>query len=869
MRRRASLGMRWGMGQSQALENEIRNHDSLIEPVMECGQSLVKAGHFAAREISKQLWELQDAVELLKEEAEKRGSALREQHIIQLFLSERELGAINREVDRIGGEARMLGIAYPHIKGNLQERLEEVAECWDNLYRKAGECKERLLQAEQVQAYVSDCRVFLAWVNEMDTLLDSEEQARGMLGMEQLCKHHDEYKCEIDKQRPKYEELRSVGNELRKNTRVMSEEVDEKLNELSENMDELVKKWERLEELYQKELWKEAQLRELELLAAWLNSKEGLVTSNNYGDSVDEVEDLIKKQEDFEKMLAVQNEKIGQLENTVKGEGFRAEASVKERERKVARVPSLKRRGSDKKPAPLKISEKRRSDLGRSPKSWTKETIVSPAPKTPTTPDLFFSPVRRAIQRGPDTAEDRRRAFVQSPLSPNSFSLHSPEAGRPSVRALNSRAVSLPSELLARLSSSEGQDPTSLAQGGISTEAATAQSPPTSADSSQGELHPEQATAPTDGCQLDPATSPLGPTGPGNEELLSLTEAQQSPQPLNSTAALTSEKVSVGYQAMEGTLERMHKLQPGGIKVISEDWVTYFVTLKEQALCFYKNESDGLMDSPCSPTLVISDARCEEAADSTDKTHTFCLQLSDGSEYLFSAPSGSLIGEWIQKISNNADSCGGSDETSSSAVNVCPLQSPQHSCDPFTTKSQLMTGSPTKKEKPGTNKDLLPRRTPSFRVKHSNSSNLSVQRAGGQRDKWRNRDPPLGTNGTKDSGVESNSTGDTQSVSVPPPKPPHTYYNTHQYPMGGEQGYHGLNAGSRQTLGSTPDLCVERRQPGLSGNRQENENRRKTWEPESTGSTSTFTMPTWHHTRDTDMDSSKKKNVFKKFFAKK
>eukprot|EP00061_Rhincodon_typus_P007854 g29957.t1 len=138
--------------------------------------------------------------------------------------TKRELGAINREVDRIGGEARMLGLAYPHVRDNLQERLEEVAESWDNLYRKAGEYKERLLQAERVQAYVSNCRVFLAWVNEMDTLLDSEEQARGILGTEQLCKHHDEYKCEIDKQRPKYEELRSAGNELRENTHVMSEE---------------------------------------------------------------------------------------------------------------------------------------------------------------------------------------------------------------------------------------------------------------------------------------------------------------------------------------------------------------------------------------------------------------------------------------------------------------------------------------------------------------------------------------------------------------------------------------------------------------------------------------------------------------------
>ncbi|XP_048449578.1 uncharacterized protein LOC125481724 [Rhincodon typus] len=203
------------------------------------------------------------------------------------------------------------------------------------------------------------------------------------------------------------------------------------------------------------------------------------------------------------------------------------------------------------------------------------------------------------------------------------------------------------------------------------------------------------------------------------------------------------------------------------------------------------------------------------------------------------------------------------------SVNTSPSQSPQHSRDPFMTKSQLTAGSPTKKEKPGSNKDLLPRRTPSFRVKQNNSSNLPAQTAEGQRNNWRNSDPLLGTNRTRDSGAESESTGETQSWSAPPPKPPHTYYNIHLYPEGGERTCHALSAGSRQTLGSTPDLCVERRQPDLSSNRQENENRRRTWEPERTGPTSNFIMPTWHYTLDTDMDSGKKKNVFKKFFVKK
>ncbi|XP_038644633.1 spectrin alpha chain-like, partial [Scyliorhinus canicula] len=73
---------------------------------------------------------------------------------------ERELEAINREVERVGGEARMLGFMHPHVRENLQARLVEVAESWDNLHRKAGECKEKLVQAEQIQAYVSECRIF-------------------------------------------------------------------------------------------------------------------------------------------------------------------------------------------------------------------------------------------------------------------------------------------------------------------------------------------------------------------------------------------------------------------------------------------------------------------------------------------------------------------------------------------------------------------------------------------------------------------------------------------------------------------------------------------------------------------------------------
>ncbi|XP_067895807.1 spectrin beta chain, non-erythrocytic 5 isoform X2 [Heterodontus francisci] len=1090
----------------QALENEISNHDSLIKAVMETGQSLVKSGHFASREISKRLWELKDAVETLKEEAEKRSKLLREEHAVQLFFSElletelwmeekkpqleisdygkdeestqvllrklenvqldlvsyesrmlklretgnnlfsmshpdrhtilkrlqdveteyeallqladtllkelvdhyrlyqferevrevttwlsmkqrladsqdygqdledvellqkkfenleqelstlgqnkmstfqelvkslkrqshtimreivdqakqinqqwetlqqavrnraenlraahqvhrfdydvselkawiqekdstlgiddyghdlnhvqtllrqhegveRELGAINKEVERIGGEARRLGGMYPHVRENLQEHLEQVAESWDNLHRKAGEWKEKLVEAEQIQAYVSECRVFLAWVNEMDTLLDSEEQARGVLGAEQLCKRHDEYKLEIDKQRPKYEELRNTGIELRENSHIMLKEVDEKLNELSEEMEQVVKKWEEHKALYEKELWKQSQLRELELMAAWLGSKEGLVTSNNLGDTVSEVEDLIKKHEDFEKMLAAQDEKIGQLESAIKGEGFCTEENVKEKEHKVARVPSLKRKASDKRPAPLRVLGRNNSDTERTPKSWSKELVVSPAPRTPSSSDLFFSPVRRSLgpQRGPDAAaglkrvgEDKRRSLIQSPLSPKSSVLDNYDIGSAARRPSNPTRPKppVPPKPLSRLSSSDDcslkvQDLTSPTSDSISTETPTksqpvSQSPPTNPpsthcqttlNSSKGDhstAQPEQATTLIESCSVDSVSSPverLSSDISENADSVSPTGVHLDPQHSNSPGTLQSEKDAVGYQSMEGTLDRKHKLQPGGTKADSKAWLTYFVTLEKQVLCFYKNKSDTLMDSPCSPSLTLVDARCEEAADYRKKEHAFRLRLTDGAEYLFSAPSGKLMDEWIQKIRNNA---GPGEASSSSSNETSPSQSPQLTWEPPKAKSRLTTESPVKtgnsSGRLGSSKDLLPRRTPSFRVKQSSSSNLSAKGDGS-----RNNGTVLGTNGMR---------------------------------------------GTRQTQGSTPNLCVQQRQPGLFSNQEMCENRRKSWEPERAGQPSSSTMPTWHHTQDME-GRKKQKNVFKKLFTKK
>uniref|UniRef100_A0A8C3KKS8 Calponin-homology (CH) domain-containing protein n=1 Tax=Calidris pygmaea TaxID=425635 RepID=A0A8C3KKS8_9CHAR len=235
-----------------------------------------------------------------------------------LSLSQRDLGAIMKELERIRGEAWHLSRTYPQVKENIMERLTEVDESWENLDKKFLERKARLSQAEQVQLYFNDCRELMAWANEMHALVISEELANDVLGAELLIKRHEEYKREIEKQWLKYEEMQRAGGDLMKNGHFMSVEIEEKLLELSELMKKVKESWDMRKELYE-ENW-EIQLlrRELEQAEAWLAAKESFLSDPSYGDSVSEVEELLKKHHDFEKMLAAQEEKFAQLSRKTK-----------------------------------------------------------------------------------------------------------------------------------------------------------------------------------------------------------------------------------------------------------------------------------------------------------------------------------------------------------------------------------------------------------------------------------------------------------------------------------------------------------------------------------------------------------------------
>ncbi|XP_054256450.1 spectrin beta chain, non-erythrocytic 5 [Indicator indicator] len=612
----------------------------------------------------------------------------------QLEGAERDLGAIMKELERIRGEAWHLSRTYPQVKENIMERLTDVDQCWESLDKKFQERKARLSQAEQVQLYFNDCRELMTWANEMHALVISEELANDVLGAELLIKRHEGYKREIEKQWLKYEEIQRAGSDLMKNGHFMSVEIEEKLLELSELMKKVKESWDVRKELYI-ENW-EIQLlrRELEQAEAWLAAKESFLSDPNYGDSVSEVEELLKKHHDFEKMLAAQEEKFAQLSRKTKREmnilkQVDTEESEQKDKSKVIQVPSLKRKPSDKRSAPPKVTE-------------TKSTTPLPAVPSPSvtwrTPlETIFSPV----EKSPSASQQFLAEAV--PEAPSSNKREMKAEGRPSeiitpptLKMMSPQATSLESH--SSLSIPSSPSPISQQRSSSLSESTSLLSPreKSATGSSFSSLQTEVMTTPPEPSQRSLDKSP------------NLAPSNSSYERLENTAS-----VSASFQHMEGFLEKRDQLLPGRKQPGSRSWTLFYVKLDGLKLDFYNDEKEASKNSSTLLSISLPGAKCERLANYIRKENTFMLRLVDGAEYFFSAPSQTLMEDWLQSLQNNI----GHSNRSHSPVVVQTLT-------PNTETSQTrLWNFPDRDstEKLSTRSSLL-RRTPSFKIKPERES---------------------------------------------------------------------------------------------------------------------------------------------------
>lgn len=227
---------------------------------------------------------------------------------------ERDLAALEDKVSTLGKEADRLCTIHSDHAAQIQAKRAEIVSYWERLTAKATERRQKLDESYYLHRFLADFRDLISWINDMKAIISADELAKDVAGAEALLERHQEHKGEIDAREDSFRSTAEAGEVLLERNHYAAAEVKEKLHILESEKSALLSLWDDRRLLNEQCMDLQLFYRDTEQADTWMAKQEAFLANDDLGDSLDSVEALIKKHEDFEKSLAAQEEKIKALD---------------------------------------------------------------------------------------------------------------------------------------------------------------------------------------------------------------------------------------------------------------------------------------------------------------------------------------------------------------------------------------------------------------------------------------------------------------------------------------------------------------------------------------------------------------------------
>lgn len=244
---------------------------------------------------------------------------------------------------------RLCSIHSDHAE-QIESKRSEIENYWQSLTAKAKERRERLEESYALHRFLADFRDLVSWINDMKAIISADELAKDVAGAESLLERHQEHRGEIDAREDSFASTTAAGLNLLEKGHYASDEVKEKLSSLESDKRSLIALWDERRILYEQCMDLQYFYRDTEQADTWMAKQEAFLANEDLGDSLDSVEALIKKHEDFEKSLAAQEEKIKALDEfatkLIDGEHYAADDVAQRRAMLLERRMALKEKSS-------------------------------------------------------------------------------------------------------------------------------------------------------------------------------------------------------------------------------------------------------------------------------------------------------------------------------------------------------------------------------------------------------------------------------------------------------------------------------------------------------------------------------------------
>uniref|UniRef100_A0A3B4YXK3 Spectrin beta chain n=1 Tax=Stegastes partitus TaxID=144197 RepID=A0A3B4YXK3_9TELE len=228
---------------------------------------------------------------------------------------QRKLTGMERDLEAIQvwgrSHAEKLAKEHPDQAGEIQGRLAEIQEVWEELNATMKRREESLGEASKLQGFLRDLDDFQSWLSRTQTAVASEDIPTSLPEAESLLAQHESIKNEVDNYKDDYEKMRAVGEEVTQGqTDAQHMFLAQRLQALDTGWHELRRMWENRHSLLAQAFDFQTFLRDAKQAEAFLNSQEYVLSHTEMPTSLQAAEEAIKKHEDFLTTTEASEEKI-------------------------------------------------------------------------------------------------------------------------------------------------------------------------------------------------------------------------------------------------------------------------------------------------------------------------------------------------------------------------------------------------------------------------------------------------------------------------------------------------------------------------------------------------------------------------------
>ena len=316
----------------EALLTTMEANDDKVNGVLQFAQRLCSEDHYASDKISKKAQDISERRNTNHDMAVAQLEKLRDQLLLHQFLQdceelhdwiqeknvlvqedtyrsaktihskwtrhqafESEIASNKERLDRVQENGEELLKAKPEMAEIISPKLTDLAAEFEALQRHTKEKGERLFDAKRADLYEQSCDDIDSFVHDLERQIETEPVGNDLTSVNILMQKQQMIETQMQIKSAQVTELESQADHLRKMTPEKTEEIEAKKLLVAKKFESIIAPLEsrKKELLVKKEVFQF--MRDVEDENIWIEEKMNVVTSEEYGSSLQEVNMLIKK----------------------------------------------------------------------------------------------------------------------------------------------------------------------------------------------------------------------------------------------------------------------------------------------------------------------------------------------------------------------------------------------------------------------------------------------------------------------------------------------------------------------------------------------------------------------------------------------